>query len=288
MSRGLNLVQVGVLLMLEAPRRPRWSFYRIHGYTCRYLLNRFHQRRSSQYESQTRPLHEALAYVTGRTEGDVLSASNGRLLRQMSVRGKYVFEVTPDAARAHSMDGDGDNRGPIPVCYGPSPELVKVVYTVCKLLRPVTVIETGVGRGFTTSAILAALDENATGQLHSVELPSLYRGHAEHVGESVPEYLRRRWSLAFGPTGIVLPHLLQRLGSVDVFLHDSATNYHNQRMEYEVAFDHMKCGGVLISGMVNNDAFAEVAESRNCRWSIIKQSKIYPIGVLSKFPLATS
>lgn len=177
--------------------------------------------------------------------------------------------------------------GPIPLWYGASAELVEVVYTVCKLLCPGVVVETGVGSERTTTAILTALDENGSGQLHSIELPSLYRGYAKHVAELVPESLRGRWSLTFGPSGTLLPGLLTQLGCIDVFVHDSAHNFQNQKVEYEVALNHLTPGGVLVSDDVNNDAFIEVSESGNYKWSIIRQSKTHPIGVLSKLPSAT-
>jgi predicted O-methyltransferase YrrM len=271
-SAGLRYVGKGALLMGELPRHPQWSIDRIRGSIEHQLLSGFHKNRVPEYESHTRPFHEALVYVTNRSENEVLSASGG-LFGNMPVR---------------VLDGEGYHRGPIPISYDASSDLAQVVYTVCKLLRPSTVVETGVARGVTTSAILANMEENETGHLYSVERPGLSLGYAKHVGELVPQHLRSRWSLVIGLSARVLPRLLRQLGSIGVFVHDSAHDYRNQKMEYQIALKHMMSGGVLVSDDVNNDAFIEVAESMNCRWSIIGQSKSCPIGVLSKVPSGTS
>lgn len=267
-SAGLRYVVKGALLMGELPRHPQWSIDRIRGSIEHQLLSGFHKKRVSEYEYHTRPFDEALIYVTNRSKNEVISASSG-LFGNMPVR---------------SLDEEGGHRGPIPASYDASPDLAKVVYTVCKLLRPSTVVETGVARGVTSSAILAAMEETKTGQLNSVERPGLSQGYTKHVGELIPQHLRSRWSLMIGPSGRVLPRLLRQLGSIDVFVHDSGHDYRNQKMEYQIALDHMRAGGVLVSDDVSNDAFIDVAESMNCRWSIIGQSKASPIGVLSKVP----
>ena len=258
-----------VLLSLEAPRRPHWFLDRTRDYVSRLLLNRFHLSRVPEYGRHLRPAHEALAYVTGRSETEFRTAIGKDRLQQMR----------------EERSGERSDPGPIPFRYDASMELEEIVYTLCKLLQPATIVETGVARGVTTAAILTALDENEKGQLYSVELPMLSRGYAKHIGEAVPRHLRRRWTLEIGPSRSLLPPLLRKLGSIDMFVHDSAHSYHPQKMEYEVALDYMASGAVLVSDDVANDSFIEVAEAWDCVWSIIPQSKGDPIGVLSKGPL---
>ncbi len=59
-------------------------------------------------------------------------------------------------------------------------------------------------------------------------------------------------------------------------------NYDNQKTEYRIALAHMPAGGVLISDMLNSDAFLETAEATDCRWAVVRQTKAFPLGLLSK------
>jgi predicted O-methyltransferase YrrM len=227
------------------------------------------------------PLHEAIAYVTGRSEVEIQAVDDSELIRSMVVEDRWVVslgEYVPGA----SAPGDVQYGGPIEIRYGPSPELMRVINIVCRLLRPNHVVETGVAKGFTTASILDAIDRNRAGHLYSVELPSLYIGYSKQVGERIPNRLRGRWTLEFGPSAVVLPRLMNRIGAVDVFVHDSAANYDNQMTEYRCALSSMPRGGVLISDMLNSDAFIETAEATECRWAVIEQTKMHPLGILSK------
>ena len=264
-NAGLEMALGSVALALDAPRRPRQTLYRFQGWAYRYLLDRFHHDRVSEYQGHLLPLHQALTMLTGQGEQDILGLSYDGLDRWKST--------------GPSQDDGG--KSPIPPNYGATLELMKVVYAICRLMRPSAVVETGVARGMTTTAILAALEENGAGHLHSVELPGLSGGYAHHVGEAVPHRLRGRWSLVFGPTRMVLPRLLRELGTIQLFLQDSAHSYHPQKKDYEVALDHMAPGGILVSDGVRTDAFIEVAEARAWRWCTVGQPKPFPIGILS-------
>ena len=258
-------VTAGVLLLAEAPCHRGWFRARLRGYVHRYLLNGRHQMRVAEYAAHARTHLEALGYVTQRSMEEI----------------QRGYEAWRSLAEAESGLREASvPRGPIPIQWDASPELASSIYILCMLNRPATVIETGVARGRTSAAILSALQWFGGGRLYSVELPSLIPGYTQHVGELVGDDLRRSWSLRFGPSSHVLPELLDGLGSIDMFIHDSAHSYHPQKMEYELALAHLSPGGILMSDDVNNDAFIEVAESRPCRWAIIRQSKGRPIGIL--------
>lgn len=105
------------------------------------------------------------------------------------------------------------------------------LYAVVRLVRPETVVETGVASGKSSALILLALDHNAHGSLTSIDLPNrpgdvLPDGALTHtggrdVGWLVPEYLRERWDLRLGDTRSLLPAAIDAVGPVDVFFHDS-------------------------------------------------------------------
>ena len=273
----LNVTRTILLLVLEAPVRPRWAYYRLRGFLYNYYLNRFHMKRIGEYEERLQPLTDALAFCTGYAKEEVIAAGRSGILENMEVQGPFVVGL-PGESKATEIDGEG----PIKTFYGPSPEFMKTVHIVCRLLRPKIVIETGVGRGFTSAAILDALEQNGTGDLYSVELPSLYIGYAQQVGEIIPARLRSRWHLKLGPSALQLPRILENLGSVDVFVFDSAASYDNQITEFSTILARMRTGGVLIANLHLTDALIEVAETFGCRWTTTKQTKIIPIGLITK------
>jgi len=78
------------------------------------------------------------------------------------------------------------------------------------------------------------------------------------VGWLVRRELRPRWRLSLGSTRENLPALLEELGQVDVFIHDSEHSYENMTFEYEAAWPHIKVGGYLLSDDVKwNSAFRD-------------------------------
>jgi predicted O-methyltransferase YrrM len=277
---GLNLARIGVFLVFEIPFRPRWAYYRARGYAYHYLLNRLHQKRTNEYERRKKTLQAAVAYVLDRRADDVRAVDDSDLIKSMIVQGNWVAGLGSYAGEK----GVSESDGPIEVQYGPSPELVRLINIVCRLLRPDYVVETGVARGFTTASTLEALDRNGGGQMYSVELPSLYIGYAGQVGELIPDRLRERWVLEFGPSAIVMPRIARKIGKIDLFVHDSAANYDNQMTEFRIALANMPAGGVIVSDMLNSDAFLETAEAIQCRWAVVEQSKPFPLGLLCKLP----
>ena len=276
MKSIFNLVKVAFFLLLEAPIRPRWAFYRLRGFYYGYYKNRFHDKRISEYQSRLQPLHEALAFCTDRSTDEAIEAGRSEILEKMRVQHRWVVSLPGEGQPAAAGDG------PIEIRYGPSPELMKAVHIVCRLLKPRIVIETGVAKGFTSASILDALEKNGQGELYSVEMPSLHIGYTRQVGEKIPDPLRKRWHLELGPSAVVLPGLLERLGSVDVFVYDSAASYDNQLTEFSIILTGMRPGGVLIADLLMTDAFIEVAEGCNCKWTTTEQTKLYPIGLLTK------
>lgn len=275
----LNLAKISLFLLLEAPIRPRWAYYRARGFLYNYLLNRRHQNRLGEYAARIEPLEAAVASATGATEEEVAEAATGKLIEGMRVHNRWVVGMGEERA---PQEADSGKKGPIEVFYGPSPQLFKSAHMVTRLLKPEVVIETGVAKGFTSAAILDALDRNGKGKLYSVEMPSLYIGYTRQVGERIPDRLRARWTLELGPSAVVLPRLLDHVGPVDVFLYDSAASYDNQLAEFSIILRALRPGGVVIADLLMTDAFIEVAEANRCRWTTTEQTKVYPLGLLTK------
>ncbi|MFC6767096.1 class I SAM-dependent methyltransferase [Natrinema soli] len=120
------------------------------------------------------------------------------------------------------------------------------LYVVCRALEVETVVETGVLFGSFDAHILAAMCENGGGTLHAVDLPGGPPGPFEY-GHLIPDRCRDRWELHRGDARDVLLGLLERVGPLDLFLHDSDHRLPHMRFEYETALGHLEPGGVLAS-----------------------------------------
>ena len=94
-----------------------------------------------------------------------------------------------DLARARLADidldlgGEGDYR---------------LLYFMTRYLKPRIVVETGVGAGFSTQAILTALAANRSGRLLSSDFPYFrFENPAQYAGILVEEELKKPWTLQF-------------------------------------------------------------------------------------------
>jgi len=207
-----------------------------------------------------------------------------RFLRDRRVLSRYEREVRQsglmphllEAGRAHlaAVEAAGGSYSLGAITY----EEGVYLYSILRSLRPRVAVETGVANGFSTAFSLLALEANAEGELHSVDLPREvgkdYDPDAFYAGEGragippgsepgwlIPDELKRRWSLVLGRSQDVLPGLLERLGTIDSFMHDSEHSAECMRFEYEQAWPALRDGGVLLSDDVNSTpAFFEFAD----------------------------
>jgi hypothetical protein len=126
------------------------------------------------------------------------------------------------------------------------PGLVRAIWCLIRHQRPSRVVETGVGRGFTSRFILEALERNGAGRLWSIDLPPVDRSSRSEVGLAVGDRFADRWSLILGSSRLRLPGLLRELGQVDLFVHDSMHSERNVRFELDRVWKVLKPGGAVV------------------------------------------
>ncbi len=172
-------------------------------------------------------------------------------------------------------------------------ESVAAWYALVRKMKPSVVVETGVCNGVSTLFILKALAENGNGHLYSIDYPfradeslaefrnntfEQYGGAAiprdKDPGWIVPEDLRERWELRLGKSQAELPPLVEKLQDVDLFIHDSEHSHPCMMFEYEIAWHHMRDGGIILSDDIGwNSAFEVFCEVRNPVWGTLGQNK---------------
>lgn len=132
------------------------------------------------------------------------------------------------------------------------------MYALVRLVRPEFVVETGGTPGKSSAFLLRALERNGYGHLYTIDLPpratelpvkpsQAHTALPHHLGANwcVPETLRSRQTLLLGPAQEHLPAVLDKLGHVDIFVHDSDHSYAHMLFELELAYRFVRSGGYL-------------------------------------------
>jgi predicted O-methyltransferase YrrM len=155
--------------------------------------------------------------------------------------------------------------------WGISETLGMVLYSLCRIQQPAIVIETGVSTGVSSSYILSALNENKLGELYSMD-------PEPNSGWLIPDYFRTRWHFVNGRSSEELASIFEKVGQVDIFLHDSEHTYRNMLWEFTTAWPHLKAGGLLLSHNIDaNSAFSDF-----CRHAGIRGHALDEMGGLVK------
>jgi len=219
-----------------------------------------HRKHVDYYVKRKFPIAEAISHASGV---DITMAEN-----QLNNLPKFLVNK---------------NQNPgMKINWSATSELAAITYSLVRLLKPKLVVETGVGAGVSSWTILSAMEENRTGNLISIDLPTPNTRLLPDVGYLVPKELRHRWDFQRGPSKTLLPQILDQVIEIDMFQHDSRHSYSNQLYEYHTAWPFIRSGGILISDDVNNDALYEASLIWNREPYIIGQSKDFPIGLVGK------
>jgi hypothetical protein len=131
------------------------------------------------------------------------------------------------------------------------------LHAIARLLRPEHVVEVGVSSGVSSAYLLAALERNGRGMLHSVDLPSTSRRSSsggaswslplgKSSGWAVPLRLRRGWDLRLGDKADVVPRLAAELPRVDLVVYDVPHNEADLVREFAHLDPRVPRGAVVI------------------------------------------
>jgi predicted O-methyltransferase YrrM len=126
-----------------------------------------------------------------------------------------------------------------------------LLYLLVRAARPLRVVETGVGPGYSSSWILAGLEANGAGELLSLG-PGSPSGRAsgvghEPVGAFVPLSLRPRWTLVLGNTEDRLRSILQPEHGTDLVFLDNGADATRSRFELHHAWSSLAPEGLLLA-----------------------------------------
>jgi predicted O-methyltransferase YrrM len=221
------------------------------------------------------------------TRGSILtSPAHPKALRKAMAVARGLIPQVAAQTGSSSQDVEGwlsklrrgrlaqEIRARCPEATGMGSPNAELLYVFVRALRPRVVVETGVELGVSSAYFLQALQDNGSGDLWSIDLPTVgpagrvnqdgrldqsHVGSLDQVGQAVPDRLRPRWHLSLGDAKALLPGFAAP-DPWDIFFHDSDHSRDHMFWEYQTAWPRIRPGGFLLSDDVpNNDAFLSFA-----------------------------
>jgi hypothetical protein len=160
------------------------------------------------------------------------------------------------------------------------PAHVNLLYHLVRHKRPDRVVETGVAAGWSSLAMLLAMEDAGHGYLTSIDMPYPKRGNDSLVGCVVPSPLRLRWSLVRRPDRDALPVAL-RGHRVGLAHYDSDKSYEGRMFAYQQLWHALEPEGLLISDDIEgNTAFGDFARDIGVAPRVLEKSTGNFVGIL--------
>jgi predicted O-methyltransferase YrrM len=177
---------------------------------------------------------------------------------------KFYLKKLDEIQLIHTLESELKKYN-FPLSTMLTPLRAPILYTIVRVLKPSVVVETGLASGVFTILILKALSLNRSGRLFSIDMPNLdplaRLPEGKNVGWLVPDDLKGRWHLTLGLSKDKLKPLLQELGSIDLFLHDSEHSYENMMFELKTAYSFLRKQGILLADDITaNNAFRDFVQ----------------------------
>lgn len=147
-----------------------------------------------------------------------------------------------------------------------------LLYFLTRFHRPDMVVETGVAAGFSSSAILTALQANDCGVLHSSDFPYFrIRDPKKYIGIVVDDSLKTRWELYTAGDDKNLPMITSRVKQIDLFHYDSDKSYQGRAKAMSSVSPKLAAKSVvLMDDIQDNSFFADYVRQHDMPYKIFE------------------
>lgn len=153
------------------------------------------------------------------------------------------------------------------------------LYWIVRRTKPRTIVQTGVSNGLSSAFMMLALAKNGPqGRLHVVDFPYIFnpadpawtqQGKLHGVvipegkssGWMVPDVYRDRFEVEIGDAKALLPPLIDRVGAIDMFFHDSDHTYGHMMFEFEQVMRKLAPNSVIVADDISwNESLWDFAD----------------------------
>ncbi|MGS2648904.1 class I SAM-dependent methyltransferase [Streptosporangium sp. LJ11] len=208
---------------------------------------------SSGHDRERRAAH---TWAAGQAED--LGTWGGRIDAALWQEGADFARTLAESARprVEALASAGVDLG--------GPGGVELLHFLTRILRPDTVLETGVAAGWSTSAILAAIRMNGTGHLFSSDFPFFRLPEPErYIGYVIPEELKGPWTLHTKGDRHNLEKILLPGREVDLVHYDSDKTRQGREFFLLRSQPHLSGNHILVMDDIqDNMVFQEYAETQ--------------------------
>ncbi len=146
------------------------------------------------------------------------------------------------------------------------------LYWLVRRLKPNTIVQTGVCNGLSAAFMMLALAKNGPhGALRAIDLPPVFDPsdpawtirdkiygvvipEGKSSGWMVPDAYRDRVEVWNGDAKFLLPKLVDEVGAIDMFYHDSDHTYNHMMFEFREAKRKLVAGGLVVADDVSWNA----------------------------------
>ena len=191
-------------------------------------------------------LSNKISFIYGNTDLLVQSGSNNWSLTVQDIRegeSKYNEMVNLFSNKIYGSSYDCESG------------LASFLYAYILKVKPKVIVETGVANGITTNVIMSALEKTG-GKLHSFDIDkkcsNAYSGH----GKWIFHHLVKPFSSTFRKE-------VGEIENIELWIHDSNHGYSWQRFEYDLAFEKLGKGGMLVSDDIDASPAFGIHAGRN-------------------------
>lgn len=156
------------------------------------------------------------------------------------------------------------------------------LYWLVRQAKPKVIVQTGVSNGLSSAFMMLALAKNGPdGKLYVIDLPAIFNPKepswtekGKVYGVVIPEgkssgwigadMYRDRFDVQVGDAKVLLPPLIDRLNSIDMFFHNSDHSYNHMIFEFEQAVRKLRPGGLMVADDIAwNASLWDFADARN-------------------------
>jgi predicted O-methyltransferase YrrM len=146
------------------------------------------------------------------------------------------------------------------------------LYWLVRKLNPKIIVQTGVCNGLSSAFMMLGLVKNGPqGSLHVIDMPPVFNSkdpgwtikgqvygvvipEGKSSGWMVPDAYRNRFEVWNGDAKDLLPKMVDKVNSIDLFYHDSDHTYDHMMFEFREAKRKLRPGGLIVGDDISWNA----------------------------------
>ena len=152
-----------------------------------------------------------------------------------------------------------------------------LLYFLIRKYKPKIILETGVALGFSSKAILEAIEVNKEGKLFSSDYPYLNaKNGKQNIGLLVDKHLRQNWMLFLDGDSKNIKNIKQLITSIDLFHYDSDKSVLGRQFTILSLKELLHANSIIVMDDIQDNLFFKnFTEKYCCQFYVFEFEKKY-------------